>query len=193
MGEILATMEDPARLHALVASFGPFGPLAVVLGIAGAIIFSPIPSAPIALAAGAAYGRLWGTAYVVAGSVLGACVAFWIARRFGYDAVRRVPWIARWIDRTRSQATLAGLVFVSRLLPFLSFDAVSYAAGLTPLRFLWFALATLAGVIPISILLVWFGERMAEQGAGWIGTAVLVAGGITLVPLLWRRLRTGRR
>jgi uncharacterized membrane protein YdjX (TVP38/TMEM64 family) len=189
MGEILATMEDPARLRALAESFGAFGPLAVILGIAGAIIFSPIPSAPIALAAGAAYGGYWGTVYVVAGSLLGACVAFGIARRFGYDAVRKVPWIARWIDRTRSQAMLAGLVFASRLLPFLSFDAVSYAAGLTPLRFAWFALATLAGVIPISVLLVWFGERMAQEGAAWIGTAVLVAGGITLVPLLWRRFR----
>lgn len=192
MGEILATMDDPERLRALAEALGPWGPLAIILGIAGAVVFSPIPSAPIALAAGAAFGGLWGTVYVVAGAELGALVAFGIARRFGYDAVRKVAWIARWIDRTRSQAMLAGLVFVSRLLPFLSFDMVSYAAGLTPLRFHWFALATLAGIIPISILLVWFGERMAEEGAAWIGTAVLVAGGITLVPLLWSRLRARR-
>jgi uncharacterized membrane protein YdjX (TVP38/TMEM64 family) len=162
-----------------------------VLSLAGAIIFSPIPSAPIALAAGALYGGIWGTAYVVAGAEIGALAAFLIARRFGYEPVRRVPWIARWIDRTRSQAMLAGLVFASRLLPFLSFDLVSYAAGLTPLRLRWFALATLAGVVPVSALLVWSGERMAAQGGAWIGTAVLLAGGITLLPLLWRKLRRG--
>lgn len=192
MGEIMATIEDPERLRALVEALGPWGPLAIVLGLAGAVVVSPIPSAPIALAAGAAYGGLWGTVYVVLGAELGALAAFALARRFGYEAVRKVPWIARWIDRTRSQAALAGLVFLSRLLPFLSFDAVSYAAGLTPLRAHWFALATLAGVIPISILLVWFGERMAQQGAAWIGTAVLVAGGVTLVPLAWRWLRARR-
>ncbi|WP_270936325.1 TVP38/TMEM64 family protein [Falsiroseomonas oryzae] len=189
MDQVLAAINDPERMRALVDSLGPWGPPVIVLGLAAAIVFSPVPSAPIALAAGALYGGAWGTAYVVAGSLLGAVVAFLIARRFGYGPARRIPWIARWLDRTQSQAMLAWLVFASRLLPFLSFDAVSYAAGLTPLRLPWFALATFAGVLPISILLVRFGEHMAQQGAAWIGTAVLVAGGITLLPLLWRRLR----
>lgn len=189
--ELLAAIEDPERLRALAEALGPWGPLAIVLGLAGAVVLSPIPSAPIALAAGAAYGGVWGTVYVVAGAQLGAMVAFGIARRFGHAPVRRISWIARWLDRTHSQAVLAGLVFASRLLPFLSFDAVSYAAGLTALRVQWFALATLAGVVPVSLLLVWFGERMAAEGAAWIGAAVLVAGGITLLPLLWRRLRRG--
>ena len=174
MHEILATIEDPERMRALVETFGPWGPLAIILGLAGA-----------------AYGGFWGTVYVVVGAELGALIAFTLARRFGYDAVRKLPWVARWIDRTQSQAALAGLVFLSRLLPFLSFDVVSYAAGLTPLRLPWFALATFAGVLPISILLVWFGEHMAAAGAAWIGIAVLVAGGVTLLPLLWKRVRGG--
>ncbi len=191
LDEIHATINDPARLQALVEALGPWGPLAVVLGIAGAVVFSPIPSAPIALAAGAAYGKLWGTVWVVAGAELGAIAAFLIARRFGHAAARRLPWAARLLDRTQSQAVLAGIVFASRLLPFLSFDAFSYAAGLTALRLPWFALATLAGVVPVSLLLAWFGERMAAEGAAWIGLAVLAAGGVTLLPLMWRRLRGG--
>jgi uncharacterized membrane protein YdjX (TVP38/TMEM64 family) len=189
--DILHTIDDPERLRAIVESLGPWGPLAVIAALAGAIVASPIPSAPIALAAGAAYGYIWGTVYVVLGAELGALIAFWIARRFGYEPVRRIPWVARWLDRARSQRLLAGLVFVSRLLPFLSFDAVSYAAGLTPLRAHWFALATFAGVVPISLLLVWSGERMAAEGTTWIATAVLLAGGITLLPLIWRKLRRG--
>ena len=191
MQDILATIDDPERLRALVESLGPWGPLAIVGALAGAIVVSPIPSAPIALAAGAAYGRVWGTAYVVLGAEIGALIAFAIARRFGYEPVRRIPWIARWLDRTHSQPVLAGLIFVSRLLPFLSFDAVSYAAGLTPLRVHWFALSTLAGVLPISILLVWSGERMAAEGTTWIATVLVLAGGITLLPLIWRRMRRG--
>ena len=45
-----------------------------------------------------------------------------------------------------SQNALMGIVFVSRLLPFLSFDIVSYGAGLTTLSAWRFALATLAGL-----------------------------------------------
>lgn len=188
----LDLLGDGERLRRRVEDLGPIAPLAVIVGIAGAVVFSPIPSAPIALAAGAVFGKVWGSVYVVIGAELGALLAFGIARRLGYKAVRRWPRAARLLDRAQSQAALAGIVFASRLVPFISFDAVSYAAGLTPLRWRWFALATLAGVAPVSVALVWFGQQMVEEGAGWIGIAVLLLGGVTLLPLAFRLLR-GRR
>lgn len=192
-GGVLEVLSDPERLHRIVEDLGPSGPLAVVLMLAAAIVFSPIPSAPIALVAGAAYGKLWGTVYILAGAELGALVAFGISRRFGYGAVRRWPWAVRLLDRPRSQTALMAIVFVSRLLPFLSFDAISYVAGLTPLIWWRFALATLAGVTPVSIALVWFGDRMATVGSDWVLWGVLLLGGVTLVPLgvraLWARRR----
>ena len=192
-GGLLEILGDGERLRRLVEELGPWGPLAIVVGLAGAVVVSPIPSAPIALAAGAAYGKIWGLVYVVLGAELDALLAFGIARRLGYDAVRRWPSAARLLDRTRSQAALAGIVFASRLLPFLSFDAVSYAAGLTPLRWRWFAGATLAGVVPVSVALVWFGDRMAAEGTELIGWAVLLLGGVTLLPIAFRALRNRRR
>jgi uncharacterized membrane protein YdjX (TVP38/TMEM64 family) len=184
-GDLFATITDREAL----ARLGPIGPVAIVLGIAAAVVASPIPSAPIALAAGAAYGKVWGSVYVILGAELGALTAFALARRLGFAPARRIPRLGQLLDRTQSQAWLAGIVFASRLLPFVSFDAVSYAAGLTPLRTHWFALATLAGVAPISVALVWFGERMVEQGAAWTLWAVLALGLVTGAPLLWRALR----
>lgn len=180
---------DGERQQRLIAELGPWGPLAIILTLAGAVVVSPIPSAPIALAAGAAYGSVWGSVYVVAGAEAGALIAFTISRHFGYDAVRRWPRAARLLDGTHSQPALAAIVFASRLLPFLSFDAVSYAAGLTALRWWWFALATLAGVVPVSVALVWSGERMALAGMEWIGPAVLVLGAVTLLPAAARLFR----
>lgn len=87
------------------------------------------------------------------------------------------------------------IVFGSRLVPFISFDAVSYAAGLTPLTFWRFALATLAGVVPISFLLAYFGEELVAAEPGHVMLIVLLVGGITLVPIggrflwLWYRRR----
>lgn len=179
-GGLLEILGDGERLRRLVEELGPWGPLAIVVGLADAVVVSPIPSAPIALAAGAAYGKIWGLVYVVLGAELGALLAFGIARRLGYDAVRRWPSAARLLDRTRSQAALAGIVF-------------AYAAGLTPLRWRWFAGATLAGVVPVSVALVWFGDRMAAEGTEWIGWAVLLLGGVTLLPIAFRALRNRRR
>lgn len=192
----LTTLTNQRSLRQLVEGLGAWGPVALIGLMIAAIVLSPIPSGPIALAAGAAYGPLWGTAYVVVGAEAGAVIAFWIARGLGYETVRRWPTVRPLLDRLgedRSQLWLMAAVFASRLVPFISFDAVSYAAGLTPLTFWRFALATLAGVVPISFALTYFGEGLVEAEVG--GTALLVAvlGGITLVPLAARALWKWRR
>ena len=56
----LETLVDSATLHARVVQLGPWGPVAIVALMTLAILISPIPSAPIALAAGASYGHGWG-------------------------------------------------------------------------------------------------------------------------------------
>lgn len=187
---------DEARIAALVAEAGWLGPLLIVLFMTAAVVFSPIPSAPIALAAGAAYGHLWGTVYVLVGAELGAIIAFGIARLLGYEALHR-----RFGDRLEfalmgSQSALMVTVFVTRLIPFLSFDLVSYAAGLTSLTFWRFALATLAGIVPASFVLAHFGGEMATGEADRIMWTVLGLGLLTGAPFLagwWMRRRRRRR
>lgn len=138
---------DPAQIQSFAERLGAWGPAGIVALMVLAILVSPVPSAPIALAAGALYGHTWGTLYVLVGAELGALAAFGIARFAGYEALR--GWLgervsAGWLG---SQNALTGVVFFSRLLPFVSFDVVSYAAGLTALSAWRFALATLAGII----------------------------------------------
>jgi uncharacterized membrane protein YdjX (TVP38/TMEM64 family) len=83
------------------------------------------------------------------------------------------------------------IVFVTRLVPFISFDVVSYAAGLTPLAAWRFAVATLAGMTPASFILTHFGGEMASADARRIVISLLVLGGLTLIPaairLMWLR------
>ena len=181
---VLGTVLDGEALRAWIADLGPLGPLMIVVLLAAAIVLSPIPSAPIALAAGAAFGHEWGTVYVVIGAELGALIAFAIARLVGHEVLRR--WFGPRIEMglLGSQTALMAIVFVSRLLPFISFDLVSYAAGLTALKAWRFALATLAGIIPASFLLAHFGNEMASADGRRIAFAIAALGGLTLVPLV---------
>lgn len=190
---VLSALMDENGLRRLIGRLGVWGPLALILMMTGAIVLSPIPSGPIAMVAGAAFGPVWGTVYVVIGAEAGALIAFAIARFFGYEAVRHWAWGRRLLDRARSQNVLMAVVFASRLVPFISFDAVSYAAGLTPLTFWRFAVATLAGVVPISFLLVHLGEELITADAGRVMLIVLLAGGITLIPVAGRLLWTWYR
>jgi uncharacterized membrane protein YdjX (TVP38/TMEM64 family) len=186
---LLATLMDGRALRQTVVGLGAAGPFAVVGFMTLAILVSPIPSAPIALAAGAAYGHTWGTVYILAGAELGALLAFGIARLLGRDALQR--WLGQRLPPTRlgSQGSLMVIVLVSRLLPFVSFDVVSYAAGLTSLALWRFALATFAGILPTSFLLAHFGGEMATGETDRIVYSALALGLLTAVPLAIHFLR----
>lgn len=215
----------PEAVRALIADLGSWGPIALILSMAVAIVFSPIPSAPLALAAGALYGHTWGTVYSVIGAEIGALIAFGLARALGR------PFVARFLPEPlfsgesgeeedqddmeeedagrdkaergieaedgdalagRSQWLLAGGVFVARLFPFISFDAVSYLAGLTDLRWSFFAVATLTGMIPMTFLFAHLGGAMTagEEPLRILNLLALLG----LAGLLWMgwRLRSRR-
>ncbi|KNC55892.1 SNARE associated Golgi protein [Thecamonas trahens ATCC 50062] len=161
-----AKLFDVHPLEQAVMQFGPLGPFLIIGLMTVAIVMSPIPSAPIALASGAAYGHYWGAFYVAIGSEIGALTAFGVARLFGYDALK--AWLGTRLSMgvlhrfITSQNALMAVVFATRLMPFLSFDIISYAAGLTPLRTWRFAVATLFGIIPASFLLAHFGDELAS-------------------------------
>lgn len=181
-------LENGAALKQWIQQLGTAGPLVIIGLMTMAIIMSPIPSAPIALAAGAAYGHTAGAIYVAIGAELGAIIAFYIARLLGIDLLRK--WVGNRLTRGMlgSQNALMGIVFISRLLPFISFDMVSYAAGVTPLSFWRFAVATLAGIIPASFLLAHFGNELASGENQRIGITLLLLGGVSLIAMLFKWL-----
>ncbi len=190
----LAEKFNRDAIAGLAGRAGVWGPLLIIALMTIAVVISPIPSAPIALAAGAAYGHGWGTLYVLAGAEAGALIAFGLARVLGRETLRR------WFGNERldigllgSQNLLMFTVFASRLMPFLSFDLVSYAAGLSGLRFWRFGVATLAGIVPASFVLTHFGGEVASANFGGAMWAVLGLGLVTGLPLIWAALRAGKR
>ena len=173
-----------AGVQDAVGRLGPTGPLALIGLMVLAIVVSPIPSGPIAIAAGALYGTVWGGLLSMVGALLGALLAFCATRYLGFDAVQRSSSpVLRALTTPRSRTALMGIVFLSRLVPFISFDLVSYAAGLTTLSFWQFALATWLGIIPICLALAAMGAGMV--GHAHIGTAaLLIVSCVTLVPVI---------
>ena len=183
----LAFLENSEELIPWIEEQGAIGPLFIIGLMMIAIIMSPIPSAPIALVSGAIYGHTFGTIYIVIGSSLGATGAFFIARIAGMDVTKK--WLGSDYGKglSGSQNTLMLIIFVSRLLPFVSFDMISYAAGVTSLSFWRFAIATLAGIIPASFLLAHFGSELASTENYRINVTLLLLAVISLVIFVVRR------
>jgi uncharacterized membrane protein YdjX (TVP38/TMEM64 family) len=190
--ELMNMFTDIDVLISKVRNLGIYGPLLLIGLIALAIVFNPLPSAPIALGAGAVYGHTLGTVYVVAGAELGAILAFMIARWAGYDLTRRFFGESGSLKGISSQNTLTTLVFVSRLIPFMSFDLVSYTAGLSPIKPWRFAVATLLGLLPVSFALAHFGAEIGNGDYRTLVGIVLVIGLLTIVPVLIKFYRHQR-
>ena len=181
---------DDVWIHEKVLDLGVFGPLALIGLMVLAIVVSPIPSGPIAVAAGTLYGTAIGAAISILGAEIGALLAFSAARFLGYDAVRRSEnRFLKFMATPRSPSALMGIVFVSRLIPFISFDAVSYAAGLTNLSFWRFAIATSFGIVPICWILAAMGAGIVTDGLSWT-MVILLGGGLTLVSALFLGIGT---
>ena len=129
---------------------------------------------------------------VVLGAELGAIAAFLLARGLGQPFVERHLGQKLSAGFLGSQNTLTFLVFGSRLLPFLSFDMISYAAGLSKLNFWRFAVATLAGIIPASFLLAHLGSEAMNgdaRTATWTAAALGGFTALSLVFAVWRDRR----
>lgn len=181
---------DVAGLRDYIVSFGLWAPVASCLLMVLQALAAPVPSFLITFANGLAFGVFWGWLLSLFGHVLAAAVCFGISRALG-----RVPVEAlvgrtglasadRWFERWGLYA-----VFVGRLLPGVAFDAISYAAGLTGMRFRSFILATTLGIFPQTLLYSYLGQRAPEYVGLFLVTSGTVIAAVVVGALLGRRRR----
>lgn len=108
----------------------------------------------------------------------GAAVCFYIARILGRELTEKLVTKAglKQVDQF-FQAYGKHTILICRLLPFVSFDLVSYAAGLTSMSFGGFFLATGIGQLPATIVYSYVGGMLTG------GADIMVKGLLTLFAL----------
>lgn len=156
---MFAAMTEFADAFAeLTHSYGFLGIVFFVAIFIGVVLLF-IPITPFSLAAGAIYGW-WGIPIAYAGAVLGALVAFWIARGFGHKHVRRLCE-KRPIARAIMQVMVSGgfrLVLLVRLSGMLPFAVQNYSFGITGVNWRDYLVASMIGLIPGAVIKVWIGK-----------------------------------
>lgn len=84
-------------------------------------------------------------------------------------------------------------VLIAHLLPFIGFDVVSYAAGLTPMRFGRFLLATGIGQLPATLLYSRLGQSVTGSLRavfwGFSIAAAFAVWSVAVIPRLHRRFK----
>ena len=157
-------MLGSADVEAVKDYIRSYGPLAIVISMLLMILQSiaaPIPAVLITFANAAVFGWAAGAVISWTGAMLGAAICFGLARLFGRDFVVKLT------GKTALQSVDqffvsygAKSIFIARLLPFVPFDPISYAAGLTGMGFWPFFLATGLGQLPATIVYSYAGSTM---------------------------------
>ncbi|MDX1609815.1 MAG: VTT domain-containing protein [Halofilum sp. (in: g-proteobacteria)] len=172
---------------ALANRSGMWAPLLVIGAMVLAVVVGPIPTIPVSVASGAVFGGAAGFTLAMLGALLGAWISFHIARAVGQPVMERLFRGHATFCPHCSTRALFWAVLMARLVPVVSFAAVSYAAGLTAMRATPFLVATAIGMAPMTILYVAIGAAVRIDpviaGIGGVIAAVLL---ITLPRLIER-------
>ncbi len=161
--EILSggTVDD---LVTLIQSWGIGAPIVSILLMVLQAYIAPIPSFLITGANGLVFGTIGGIIISWIGGMLGAMGTFYLARLLGEKFVKKFVQsnsLMKKVDEI-SQKHGTKVVFIGRLLPFISFDFLSYAAGLSTMKPWRFFLVTAIGMIPGTIAYVLLGNQILK-------------------------------
>jgi uncharacterized membrane protein YdjX (TVP38/TMEM64 family) len=189
---LIERMEGEISVRAfedVILSSGHWGVLASI-GLMVLHSFVPFPAELVALANGMLYGPFWGTVITWVGAMLGAFLAFGLARAFGRPFVKAVVARHAWqtLDDWAGQHA-ALMVFLSRFVPVISFNLINYAAGLTRIPWWTFAWTTGVGILPVTVVMAVMGDQAGKMPWHW-WLALLAAAGLGwLLILRWLRYR----
>jgi len=175
-------------VKAFVASYGIYAAIVSFLLMVLQSIVAPLPAFLITFANANLFGWWKGAILSWSSAMVGAGLCFCIARILGRDVVEKLTsksGLKNIDDFFEKHGKMS--ILIARLLPFISFDIVSYAAGLTSMSFLSFFIATGIGQLPATIVYSIVGG-MLTGGARIMVTGLLILFGLSFLILLIRQV-----
>ncbi|WP_443141695.1 TVP38/TMEM64 family protein [Pseudalkalibacillus sp. R45] len=146
----------------------------------------------LSIAGGLAFGVLLGTLLTITGTLIGASLTFMIVRKFGHQFQ-----VQQWNRTQKLQKSIdeRGFYYVVflRVIPFLNYDLVSIASGLSNVGFRPYIAGTLCGMIPGVFLLNFFGSSLATGNMKQIVAILTVIVIIALISYIIKRLQKKSR
>lgn len=171
-----------------VASYGAYAVVISFLLMIFQSLAAPLPAFLITFANANLFGWWQGAILSWTSAMAGAAVCFFVARILGRDVAEKLTSKAglEQID-TFFEKYGKNTILICRLLPFVSFDIVSYAAGLTSMSFGSFFVATGLGQLPATIVYSYVGG-MLTGGAKLFVTGLMLLFALSAIIALGRKI-----
>ena len=180
------------EMKAFIAKYGKQAMLVSAFLMIFQSIAAPLPAFFITLTNANLFGWWQGCILSWVSSMAGAVLCFYIARLLGRDIVEKICTkgallsIEKFFGKYGTKCIL-----IARLLPFISFDVVSYAAGLTSMGFWSFFIATGIGQLPACIVYSYVGG-MLTGGAQKLYIGLLCLFALAILVFMIRQIWASR-
>lgn len=176
-----------------IRSFGVYAAVISFLLMVFQSVAAPLPAFLITFANAAIFGWWKGAILSWSSAMAGALLCFMIARIAGRDVVEKLTSKLA-IDSIDVYFEKYGkhTILICRLLPFVSFDFVSYAAGLTAMGILPFLVATGIGQLPATLIYSYVGG-MLTGSVKTVVTGLLLIFAISAFVVLVKKIYTEKQ
>jgi len=168
----------------------PYAPYIYILIYVIGVIFA-VPGFALTIIAGPLFGFWQGALLVIIASNLGCHITFFISRFMGQGFVSKMikeDSIADKLSRKIEENGFLVMLYI-RLLPIFPFNIVNYVCGLTSIKYRSYAIATIIGMLPGTLVYVYLSVSAVEvKDNPWaliiaIGLVVL----LTIGTAIWKK------
>lgn len=179
---------DVEAIKEYILSFGIWAPIISFFLMIFQSVAAPLPAFLITFANAGLFGWVKGAALSWSSAMAGAALCFYISRVYGRNVAEKLTSKFA-LDEIDGFFKKYGkyAILIARLLPFMSFDIVSYAAGLTSMSFWSFFWATGLGQLPATIVYSYAGE-MLTGGTRTFVTGLLILFAVSTLGFLIKKI-----
>lgn len=143
---------------------GAWAPLIFVVLCSLSLIVAPFSGSSLFVAGGALFGKETGFILSYVATLVGCSTNYWISRKLGREVVSRfigkknLDELDSFINRLKSQQSIFYIILIMPL----SQDIVSYAVGLTKIKYSHFLIALIISGIAIVAAYIYLGSSLLE-------------------------------
>ncbi len=184
---------DVESAREYILSFGVLAPAVSFMLMVLQSLIAPLPAFILTFANAGLFGWVNGAILSWSSAMAGAALCFFLARYLGRDFVEKLTSKSA-VEKVDEFFKEYGkyTILVCRLLPFISFDIVSYAAGLTSMGFWPFFLATGVGQLPATIVYSYIGGMLTGSVKTFV-VGLLMLFAVTTLVFMFKKISKDKK
>jgi len=182
----------PEKIKLFIQQFGVMSPIVFILIYSLRAVILVLPVGIMSLAGGLAFGKWWGTLFILIGATLGSCLSFLMARYLGRGFIEKLGVLKKGKLRNLEEGVEKNglrMILFMRLIPLFQYDAVNFGSGLSKMKFRDYALGSFIGMIPGGFINALLGSSLENV----ISLQFFIALGIFIllmfIPAIYKKIK----